>query len=87
MHATHTEKTKFFDNDIEKTGAKIKMPAEMGYVVLNGACLVLLSRARLPACARTHAPTHPRTHARTRRVRDREGGKAQEMGRAWGCKD
>jgi len=40
VHATHTEKTKFFDNDIEKTGAKIKMPAEMGYVVLNGACLV-----------------------------------------------
>ena len=40
VHATHTEKTKFFDNDIEKTGAKIMMPSEMGYLVLNNNFLV-----------------------------------------------
>ena len=68
VHATHTEKTKFFDNDIEKTGAKIKMPAELGYVVLNEDCLVLLSRASLHACTRTHTRTHARTHARTTRT-------------------
>jgi hypothetical protein len=40
VHATHTCSTKFFDNDVEKTGAKIKMPSEMGYLVLNNNFLV-----------------------------------------------
>ena len=72
MHATHTEKTKFFDNDIEKTGAKIMMPSEMGYLVLNNNFLVHLSsvpahthtrtRARAHTQTRTHTHTHTHTH-------------------------
>ena len=35
VHATHSVKTKFFDQDIAPANTKVVMPAEMGHVVLN----------------------------------------------------